>query len=75
MATKKKSDAPIAVFREEDVPKTMAEVEAIVLAEFAYWRELADSAGIGIGSACACGNIFAALKGCRAPWHPKGGQS
>lgn len=48
---------------------TLEQVKAIVLAEKEYWDNAPPVIGIsGIG---ACANIFAALHGCLAPWHPK----
>ena len=41
----------------------------IILAEFSYWKEAdVDQSPGGMGAAS---NILAAIKGHRAPWHPK----
>lgn len=51
-------------------PVTIEEIKAIVLAEKEYWDKAPGD--IGISATGACANIFAALHGLRAPWHPQG---
>ena len=41
----------------------------IILAEFSYWKEA--DVDQSIGGMGAASNILAAIKGHRAPWHPK----
>lgn len=50
-------------------PQTIEEVKAIVLAEFKYWKDA--NVDVSIGAVGAVANIFAALNGAYAPWHPK----
>lgn len=50
---------------------TQAEIEAIVMAEFRYWSRDEVPGEIGIPAVGAAANIFAAIKGFPAPWHPK----
>ena len=45
------------------------DIIAIVLAEFTYWKEA--DIDQSIGGMGAASNILAAIKGHRAPWHPK----
>lgn len=52
-----------------NAPPTIEEIKAIVLAEKAYWDK-ADP-DLGIAAVAACANIFAAIYGLRAPWHPQ----
>jgi hypothetical protein len=48
---------------------TPEEIEAIVIAEFNYWKAVDSS--LAISAVGACANIYAAIKGFPAPWHPK----
>lgn len=50
---------------------SIEDVEAIVLAEFNYWKYTSDDCMLAIAAVGAAANIFAAIKGARAPWHPK----
>lgn len=51
---------------------TPEEIEAIILAEFAYWREAPDNIAMNaMGAMSATANILCAIHGHRAPWHPK----
>ena len=50
---------------------TQEEIEAIVIAEFRYWSSDQVPAEIGMAASGAVANIFAAIKGFPAPWHPK----
>lgn len=52
---------------------TQQEIEAIVLAEFRYWSRAEVPVELGIIASGAAANIFAAIKGFPAPWHPGGG--
>lgn len=47
---------------------TLQEIKAIVLAEKAYWQSFDDN--LAIGAVGACSNIYVALCGFPAPWHP-----
>lgn len=48
---------------------TQEEIEAIVIAEYNYWKNVDNS--LAISAVGACANIYAAIKGTRAPWHPQ----
>ena len=50
---------------------TQEEIEAIVIAEFRYWSGPEVPGEIGITGSGAAANIYAAIKGFRAPWHPQ----
>jgi hypothetical protein len=53
--------------------KTVKEVEAIVLAEYAYWREADEKVALqSMGAMGALANVYCAILGRRAKWHPKG---
>lgn len=51
-------------------PRSISECEAIARSEFAYWQKHNQSLG-SIGALGAAVNIYCALRGWRAPWHPK----
>ena len=48
---------------------TQEEIEAIVIAEYNYWKAVDNN--LAISAVGACANIYSAIKGFRAPWHPK----
>jgi hypothetical protein len=56
---------------------TPEEIEAIVLAEYKYWRAAAAKSDddtvewIAAGCMAATANILCAIHGHQAPWHPK----
>ena len=54
---------------------TSDEIEAIVLAEYKYWRAAPESIDmIAMGAMGAAANILGAISfGHRAPWHPRAG--
>ena len=53
---------------------TVEEIRQIVLAEYKYWRDAEgpnhDADLMAMGAMGAAANIFGALNGHRAPWHP-----
>lgn len=53
-------------------PQTVQQVADIVLAEFEYWQNSPDDIReVAIGGVGAAANIFAAILGHPAAWHPK----
>jgi hypothetical protein len=66
----------------EDPGLTVAEIEAVAMSEYKHWRDAADSDtgsaardaiadAISMGAMGAAANIFSAIHGHRAPWHPQ----
>jgi hypothetical protein len=69
---KLRAESPLAPARCSAAAASVKDAAAIALAEMEYWKKAPDEcAEQAIGAIGAASNIYAAIHGARAPWHPK----